>query len=67
MEWLETNPLPAVCLSCEEADCYNCDHAGERWKLSERDELILRRKMLSRSVERMQRQIAEIDERLIKM
>lgn len=29
MEWIEANPLPAECQSCQEEDCYNCDYAGE--------------------------------------
>ena len=46
MEWLEANPLPDVCVDCTEEDCYNCDYAGERWYLSQADELKMRRKML---------------------
>ena len=63
MEWLEADPLPAVCRQCKE-DCYNCDHAGERWILSRTDELRVRRKMLEKAILRMQRQIAEIDREL---
>ena len=63
MEWLEADPLPAVCQRCE-GDCYNCDHAGERWILSRTDELRVRRKMLEKAILRIQRQIAEIDQEL---
>jgi len=64
MEWLEKHPLPTACQGCPEEDCYNCDTAGERWYLTEVDELRLRRKGLERSIEHMQRQLAEIDNRL---
>lgn len=64
MEWLEKNPLPSECQECQEEDCYNCDNAGKRWYLSEEDELRVRRKGLVKAVERLQRQIAEIDEKL---
>ena len=60
MEWLEANPLPEVCLNCQE-DCYNCDYALCRWYLSEEDDLQLRRKGLIKAIERLQRQVDEID------
>lgn len=65
MEWLEANPLPVECENCEEEDCHNCDYAGKRWYLSEEDELNVRRKGLVKAVERLQRQIKEIDEKLL--
>ena len=65
MEWLEANPLPAECEKCEEEDCYNCDYAGKRWYLSEEDELRVRRKGLVKAVECLQRQIKEIDKKLL--
>ncbi len=65
MEWLEANPLPAECENCEEEDCYNCEHAGKRWYLSKKDELRIRRKGLIKAVERLQRQISEIDQQLL--
>lgn len=65
MEWLEANPLPIECENCEEEDCYNCDYAGKRWYLSEEDELKVRRKGLVKAVERLQRQIKEIDKKLL--
>ena len=64
MEWLERNTLPSECQECQEEDCYNCDNAEKRWYLSEEDELRVRRKGLVKAVERLQRQIAEIDEKL---
>ena len=67
MEFLEANPLPKVCESCTEEDCYNCDHAGERWYLSRADELKVRRKMLVKAIERLQRQLAAVDEELKKI
>lgn len=65
MEWLEANPLPVECENCQEEDCYNCDYAGKRWYLSEEDELRVRRKGLVKAVERLQRQIKEIDMKLL--
>lgn len=64
MEWMEANPLPNICLSCKEAECYNCEHAGERWYLSRKDELHLRRKSLIKAIERLQKQVRIIDEEL---
>lgn len=64
MEWLEKQPLPQICIQCKQEDCYNCEHAGQRWYLSDRDLLLNRRKMLLKSIERLQRQIQSIDEEL---
>ena len=64
MEWIEANPLPAVCQNCQEEECYNCDYAGERWTLSKADELRVRRKGLLKAIERLQRQEKAIDAEL---
>lgn len=64
MEWLEANPLPSVCLACKEEECYNCEHAAERWYLSRQDELRVRRKLLVKSIERLQKRLRAIDEEL---
>ena len=64
MEWIEANPLPAVCQNCQEDDCYNCDYAGERWTLSKADELRVKRKMLVKAIERLERQVKAIDAEL---
>jgi hypothetical protein len=64
MEWIEANPLPAVCQNCQEEECYNCDYAGERWTLSKADELRVRRKGLLKAIERLQRQVKAIDAEL---
>lgn len=64
MKWIEADPLPEECKTCKEEDCCNCDHAGKRWCLSKKDELQLRRKSLLRAIERMHRQIKEIDKEL---
>ena len=61
MEWIEVSTLPLVCQECKELDCWECDNAGERWILSE---LLVRRKGLQKAVERLQKQIAEIDRQL---
>ena len=64
MKWIEANPLPAVCQNCQEEECYNCDYAGERWTLSQADELRARRKGLLKAIERLQRQVKAIDAEL---
>lgn len=65
MKWIEADPLPVECQSCQEEDCYNCDTAGKRWELSREDELRLRRKGLVKSIEHLQRQIQAIDRELL--
>lgn len=64
MEWLEADPLPKECQACSEDECYNCDYAGKRWYLSAADEMRIRRKGLIKAMERIQRQIKEIDSQL---
>ena len=64
MEWREMQPLPEICKECGEEDCYNCDAAGQRWYLSREEELIVRRKMLVKAIERLQKQVVAIDEAL---
>ena len=63
MEWIEVQPLPQVCVGCEE-DCGNCDTAGERWVLTERSELLVRKKAAQKAMERILRDLADIDHRL---
>lgn len=67
MEWLEADPLPKVCRECSDQYCDNCDHAGERWYLSQEDELRLRRKGLLKAIERLQRQVQAIDRELLRV
>ena len=64
MEWLEANPLPDACAKCKEEDCYNCEHAGERWNLSRKDELKNRKKLLVRAIARLQKLVEEIDKEM---
>ena len=64
MEWIEADPLPKVCQECQEEDCWECDHAGERWYLSKLDELKVKRKGLEKALERLQRQIAQLDKEI---
>lgn len=64
MEWVEVETLPMECQDCQEGECYNCDHAGKRWPMSREDELLLRRKGLVKGIERLQRQVEEIDKEL---
>lgn len=61
MEWIEVDPIPTACQDCQEEDCYNCDSAGERWKLSHEDELKVQRKQLVKAIERLQHEIDAID------
>ena len=63
MEWAET-ALSKECKRCQKQDCYNCDSAGERWELSRTDELQLRRKGLLKAIERLEREVKEIDAEL---
>ena len=42
-------------------DCGSCDYALDRFYLSREDELRVKRMGLQKAVERLQRQIAEID------
>jgi hypothetical protein len=65
MDWIEADPLPAACLNCQKEDCYNCDTAGERWRLSREDEQRVRRKQLAKAIERLQRKINAIDMELL--
>lgn len=58
MEYTERSPLPAVCLACQEPDCWECDHAGERWILPEQDRRMLSRKLKEQAIARYQREIA---------
>ncbi len=67
MEWFEAERIPEECKKCMEEDCYNCDVAGERWKLSRADNLRLRRLLMIRGVERLQRKIADIDAQLLEI
>ena len=64
MEWIEADPLPPAYQDCQEEDCYECDTAGKRWYLSKADELRIRRKGLIKAIERLERQIHEIDAEL---
>ena len=65
MEYTEVTPLPPVCQNCQEGDCYNCDYAGQRWQLSQEDELRIRKKGLLRAIERMQQQVEQIERKLL--
>ena len=64
MRWKEKHPLPEACENCQESDCYNCDTAAERWYLSREDELKVIRKGLVKAIQRMNRQVEEIDKEL---
>lgn len=55
MEIIEKTPLPAVCAACQEPDCWECDHAGERWILPEEYARAISQKMKERAIDRYQR------------
>ena len=61
---LQKNPLPPECQSCLEPECWECDLAGARWELSERDRLLSSRKLKEMAIARFQREISEIDRQL---
>ncbi len=63
MKWIETDLIPEQCQGCEE-DCYNCDYAGERWVLSQEDELRIKRKGLEKTLERIKQEMDDIDKKL---
>lgn len=48
-------------------DCGSCEHGGERFYLSRKDELTLQRKAAEKGIERLQRKIAAIDKELSSM
>lgn len=64
MQYVEADPLPAACQICAGQECGECEHAGERWVLPERDALLIRRKGLERAICRFQRQVDQINRRL---
>ncbi len=61
VEYREVSPLPKACQKCTELDCYNCDIAGLRWIADPLDELRLMKKMKQRAIQRLQREITEIE------
>ena len=48
-------------------DCAECDTTGKRWYLSEREELLLRKKGIIQAIERLMRQLDEIDAALLRL
>ena len=67
MKWIEADTVPEECQACKGGICYNCDHAGKRWFLSRKDDLLMRRKMLLQAISRTQKQIEKIDRELALM
>ena len=41
LKYIEIDPLPETCRNCND-DCYNCENAGDRWILEERDRIRIR-------------------------
>lgn len=64
IDWIESDPLPEACRVCQEADCYACDFSGDRWHLSEADELILQKKSILRAIGRLLHRLDEVEEKL---
>ncbi len=64
MEWIEAEPLPEICADCQWDECYNCDHAGERWQLSEVDNLMVTRTLLIKQIGRLQQKVNAIEKLL---
>lgn len=60
VEYIEVENLPQECNGCRE-DCGNCDSAGLRWYLSEKDNLILQRKAKADHVKRLLRDLEKLD------
>ena len=52
MEYIENSVAPAACIECDAKDCYECDHAGERWQLTELSKLLLKRKAKENAIKR---------------
>lgn len=67
LEYIENATLPAECRFCREPDCGECDYAGLRWVLTERDRLICARKLKEQAIARFQREIRQIDAQLEKL
>lgn len=72
MEYIEVNPLPAVCVLCKHKgvireDCIKCYFASDRWRLSPKDQLILRKEKLLYEIEQNKNKIAEIDKKLLEI
>ncbi len=63
-DYVEAFPLPVCCEKCNDYDCYECEHASERWLISTRRELELKKKLKEKAIARFQREIAEIDRQL---
>lgn len=63
IEFIEVEPLPKACIDCKD-DCGSCENAGERWYLSKKNQLIIKRKYKIKAVERLLREINQIDAEL---
>ena len=63
----EAVQLPLECENCQEKDCGECDIAGKRWVLSPRSQLELQRKLKLKAIEKLKREIAELDNQLSRL
>ena len=75
LNYIEADPLPTVCQICEAEqerlgtveDCTICEHAGERWTLSPRDELLRQKQMAQMAIRHYERKIEQIDQALAEL
>ena len=63
VEYIEEHILPSECKECNE-DCGSCDNALLRWSITNKDKLILQRKVKCTQVRRLLRDIERIDEEI---
>lgn len=63
---LPNRPLPAVCQTCTEPDCWECDYAVLLWGSPEQNNPLLARKLKEKAIAHHQCQIGEIDRQLKK-
>lgn len=64
LEYRQTIQLPPECNNCQELDCGECPVAGKRWELTAKCRLELQRKLKLKAIERLNREITEIDKQL---
>lgn len=58
----EKKQLPQKCQECNEiSDCGSCDYTLERFELSGYDNLLVKKKLLTKQIERLQKQLIEVE------
>ncbi len=61
---LHRQHVSEMCKSCRKGDCYGCSIAGTAWAYSREFELRSLRKLKEKAIQRLQREISQIDEEL---